>query len=301
MLNRISLTKLKLLRNGKQKKVLFFVTKDNLSCEHTFHDLLNFVADLLKQDDSFVEKLSTQIIKNVQVKIGEIHIRYEDRVSSLGRPFALGITLHNLSVQTTDANWTKAIKDETSKFIFKELSLEGLSVYWNCDTILFSDKPVSEMLQLFKDGIAAKERKPTGYDYSMFYSFMSVYTCSMLVDYILILFLQCLDQSIHLLNCKSTRSLSRMGQIIPFLSCSLVWSWKNWLFVCMISSLLFSLILTCERYCKKINHKFPAGISKSQYRDIMLLLESMDWMTRAAPYRKYRPFVPSYAGHYKDW
>lgn len=124
------------------------------------------ISDLLKQDDSFVEKLSAQIVKNVQVKIGEIHIRYEDRVSSLGRPFALGVTLHNLSVQTTDANWTKAIKDEASKFIFKELNLEGLAVYWNCDTILYSDKPVSEMLQLFKDGIAAKERKPKGFEYS---------------------------------------------------------------------------------------------------------------------------------------
>lgn len=112
-----------------------------------------------------MEKLSTQIVKNVQVKIGEIHIRYEDRVSSLGRPFALGVTLHNLSVQTTDANWTKTIKDEASKFIFKELNLEGLAVYWNCDTVLYSDKPVSEMLQLFKDGIAAKERKPKGYEY----------------------------------------------------------------------------------------------------------------------------------------
>lgn len=121
--------------------------------------------DLLKQDDSFVEKLSANIIKNIQLVIGEIHIRYEDRVSSLGRPFALGITLHNLSVKTSDANWTKAIKDEAGRFIFKELCLDGLAVYWNCDTQLFSDKPVAEMMQLFKDGIAAKGRMPEGYDY----------------------------------------------------------------------------------------------------------------------------------------
>ncbi|KAK3913373.1 Vacuolar protein sorting-associated protein 13 [Frankliniella fusca] len=204
--------------------------------------------DLLKQDDSFVEKLSTQIVKNIQLKIGEIHIRYEDRVSSLGRPFALGITLHNLSVQTTDANWTKAIKDEASKFIFKELNLEGLAVYWNCDTTLFSDKPVSEMLQLFKDGIAAKERKPKGYEYM----------------------LGPINSSAKLqINQKPEQDGSNYS----------------------IPKLQLSLEL----------EKLAICISKSQYRDVMLLLESMDWMTRAAPYRKFRPFVPSYSGHSKEW
>lgn len=34
-----------------------------------------------EKQDTFVEKLVTQIIKNLQVKISEIHIRYEDDVS----------------------------------------------------------------------------------------------------------------------------------------------------------------------------------------------------------------------------
>ena len=33
--------------------------------------------------DTFLEKLATQVIKNVQVKITDIHIKYEDDVSSL--------------------------------------------------------------------------------------------------------------------------------------------------------------------------------------------------------------------------
>ena len=35
----------------------------------------------LEKQDSFVEKLVTQVIKNVQVKISNIHVRYEDDVS----------------------------------------------------------------------------------------------------------------------------------------------------------------------------------------------------------------------------
>jgi len=42
---------------------------------------------------TFLEKFITQIIKNVQVKITDIHIRYEDEVTKPERPFSMGITL----------------------------------------------------------------------------------------------------------------------------------------------------------------------------------------------------------------
>lgn len=35
-----------------------------------------------EKQDTFVEKLVTQVIKNLQVKISNIHIRYEDSVST---------------------------------------------------------------------------------------------------------------------------------------------------------------------------------------------------------------------------
>lgn len=36
----------------------------------------------MEKQDTFVEKLVTQVIKNLQVKISNIHIRYEDSVST---------------------------------------------------------------------------------------------------------------------------------------------------------------------------------------------------------------------------
>lgn len=38
----------------------------------------------LEKQDTFVEKLVTQVIKNLQVKISNIHVRYEDDVSAFG-------------------------------------------------------------------------------------------------------------------------------------------------------------------------------------------------------------------------
>lgn len=47
--------------------------------------------------------------------------------------------------------------------------------------------------------------------------------------------------------------------------------------------------------------KLYVGVSKSQYRDIIALASSMDRMTKGVPYRKYRPHLNSYKGHYKQW
>lgn len=62
-----------------------------------------------KVKDSFVEKLATQIIRNVQINIKTIHIRYEDRVTFPNHPFSFGCTLYDLTSYSTDSNWTKFI------------------------------------------------------------------------------------------------------------------------------------------------------------------------------------------------
>lgn len=66
-----------------------------------------------------MEKLATQIVKNVQVKITDIHVRYEDKVTKPEHPFSLGFTLHNLSVHTTDENWKACIVQDAATMIYK--------------------------------------------------------------------------------------------------------------------------------------------------------------------------------------
>lgn len=66
-----------------------------------------------------MEKLTTQIIKNVQLKITNIHIRYEDKVTHPNHPFAMGITLSNLSLETTDESWRPTIVQEMVTKIYK--------------------------------------------------------------------------------------------------------------------------------------------------------------------------------------
>lgn len=47
--------------------------------------------------------------------------------------------------------------------------------------------------------------------------------------------------------------------------------------------------------------KLFVGISKSQYRDIIALADTLGRMSKGVPYRKYRPHLNEYKGHYKEW
>uniref|UniRef100_A0A3P8UT30 Chorein N-terminal domain-containing protein n=1 Tax=Cynoglossus semilaevis TaxID=244447 RepID=A0A3P8UT30_CYNSE len=72
-----------------------------------------------EKKDTFMEKLATQVIKNLQVKITSIHLRYEDDLSDPQRPLSLGVTLSELSLQTADENWKPCILNEAAKIINK--------------------------------------------------------------------------------------------------------------------------------------------------------------------------------------
>lgn len=84
-----------------------------------------------------MEKLVTNIIKNVQVKIANIHVRYEDKITKPMQPFSLGITLHNLSVHTTDENWKACIVQEAVTMIYKVSDLQ-LRLCWKTVTVSMS-------------------------------------------------------------------------------------------------------------------------------------------------------------------
>ncbi|XP_025927235.1 vacuolar protein sorting-associated protein 13C-like [Apteryx rowi] len=84
-----------------------------------------------EKKDTFLEKLATQVIKNVQVKITGIHVKYEDDITDPQHPVSLGMTLGELSLLTTNENWIPSILNEAEKMIYKLLCLDSLSVYWN--------------------------------------------------------------------------------------------------------------------------------------------------------------------------
>uniref|UniRef100_A0A8C3SRI4 Vacuolar protein sorting 13 homolog A n=1 Tax=Chelydra serpentina TaxID=8475 RepID=A0A8C3SRI4_CHESE len=105
-----------------------------------------------EKQDTFVEKLVTQVIKNLQVKISNIHVRYEDDVNLF--PF-----------QTSDQNWNPCLHDEASKLFYKLVRLDNLFAYWNVKSVMFYHGGYDESLNNLKHGVACRNVIPEGYDF----------------------------------------------------------------------------------------------------------------------------------------
>ncbi|ESO95114.1 hypothetical protein LOTGIDRAFT_160876 [Lottia gigantea] len=111
------------------------------------------------KQDSFAEKLATQVIKNIQIKVSNIHVRYEDNLTNPNHPFAIGATLKDLLFQTTDENWTPTVIKDAVTQIYKLLRLDMLSVYWNSSDRMFQDLPKEAILPALKSSLNPAENK----------------------------------------------------------------------------------------------------------------------------------------------
>lgn len=118
-------------------------------------------------DKTFAEKLVTQIINNIQIKIKNIHIRFEDKTSAK-KPFAFGVSLSGFTALTVDSTGKPTLATEDITQVFKKVALEGLSVYLNCNSLLFSEKSPIEYPKLFSENIASRDFVPENFNYGNF-------------------------------------------------------------------------------------------------------------------------------------
>nr|CDS30225.2 Vacuolar protein sorting associated protein 13A [Hymenolepis microstoma] len=116
--------------------------------------------------DTFLEKLASQVIKNVQVVIENIHIRYEDQTTIRGLRFSAGITLSRLAFQTCDAFGQPVIlANDSSKEFFKLAELDSFAIYWNHNSALYGNLPTGPLRNVMSSSIASFDRTTTGMDY----------------------------------------------------------------------------------------------------------------------------------------
>ncbi|KAI3372816.1 hypothetical protein L3Q82_023273 [Scortum barcoo] len=136
----------------------------------------------LEKQDTFVEKLVTQVIKNLQVKISNIHVRYEDDVTNPDCPLSFGVSLKNLSLQnlkvisspilhclsnlqTSDKNWKPSLLNENSRLFFKLVQLDDLFAYWNVNSVLFSNHTADKALQCLQRSMNPHSSLPVSHDF----------------------------------------------------------------------------------------------------------------------------------------
>ncbi|KAF8254179.1 hypothetical protein K440DRAFT_652243 [Wilcoxina mikolae CBS 423.85] len=113
-----------------------------------------------KKNQSFAASLTTKILDNLQITVKNIHIRYEDAISTEGHPFSLGFTLEEFSAISTNERWEPDFIQGHVEISHKLARLSGLAVYWNTDSEHFSSKSHDEIVQTFRK-LAGKEQSAT--------------------------------------------------------------------------------------------------------------------------------------------
>ncbi|XP_069383488.1 intermembrane lipid transfer protein VPS13C isoform X8 [Paralichthys olivaceus] len=130
-----------------------------------------------EKKDTLKEKLATQVIKNLQVKISSIHLRFEDDLSDPERPLSMGVTLSELSLQTTDESWKSCILNEAAKIIYKLGRLECLCAYWNVNSQMFYKRSWEDIVDQLKSGISSSDQQLPHYQYIFKPIFASAKMC----------------------------------------------------------------------------------------------------------------------------
>lgn len=100
----------------------------------------NILGNDAPESPTFIENLMTTIMNNLQVFIHNIHIRYEDSVMS-ENPFACGICLQSISVETTNSKWKPTTTIQSLSSVYQMIRLESLSIYCNpvCSELVGKD------------------------------------------------------------------------------------------------------------------------------------------------------------------
>ncbi|KAM8974085.1 intermembrane lipid transfer protein VPS13C isoform 2-T2 [Pelodytes ibericus] len=198
-----------------------------------------------EKKDTFLEKLATQVIKNLQIKITNIHIRYEDDITDVNIPVSVGVTLHELSLQTSNESWIPCILNEATKVIYKLVCLDSFSTYWNVNSPMYYHNSREHILDNLKKGVMSSSQKPKDY----MYIFQPV--------------------------SASAKLYMNPNAEIELKTAKLDWNME-------------------------VQH-VAIELTKPQYLSMIDVLESVDYMVRNAPYRKYRPEVSLHEDTRKWW
>eukprot|EP00833_Pecoramyces_ruminatium_P010854 jgi/Orpsp1_1/1184886/evm.model.c7180000091381.1 len=102
------------------------------------------------KQETYMTQLMAKIIDNLQISINNIHVRYEDQKSNFKSPFSIGLTISQLTACSSNEEWEKKEFVKESNTTYKLLNLEGLSLYWNTNSELFSNRSSYDFFDMMK-------------------------------------------------------------------------------------------------------------------------------------------------------
>ncbi|XP_038078266.1 vacuolar protein sorting-associated protein 13D-like isoform X2 [Patiria miniata] len=116
---------------------------------------------------AYSTSLFYNVLENIQLKVRDVHIRYEDTTTIPNESFAFGITIKSLSAQSTDENWkARIVQGEKDAMRFKLLQLENFAIYWDTNIQLYGDLDINDLRDaLQKREVSADAPRAQQHDY----------------------------------------------------------------------------------------------------------------------------------------
>jgi len=92
------------------------------------NDKKSFISRI---EEEIVGGIVLKILDSIQIYIENIHIRYEDEVSNKKHPFAIGLFVGGIQIESTDHSWNPLISGFKRDIMKKRLQLQHLGIYFD--------------------------------------------------------------------------------------------------------------------------------------------------------------------------
>ncbi|XP_072305385.1 intermembrane lipid transfer protein VPS13D isoform X3 [Eucyclogobius newberryi] len=102
---------------------------------------------------SVTASVVTRIVENIELKIQDVHLRFEDDFSDPDKPFSFGVCINNVYAQNPS-------KEKGKKQLRqKRLEIEDFSVYWDSQCTMLGQLPVNQIQEAMAECMQSREHQ----------------------------------------------------------------------------------------------------------------------------------------------
>ncbi|XP_077106391.1 intermembrane lipid transfer protein VPS13D isoform X2 [Ranitomeya variabilis] len=157
----ISISRLHLVGSPDKQEDFDELREKLLECAHK-KALLKVLEEKWKSEQeqkgesywySVTASIVTRIVDNIELKIQDVHLRFEDGVTYPSRPFAFGVCIKNVSVQNASREPVERFKRN------KQLEIKDFSIYWDVHSTLLGDLPPGELQDAMDKSMESREHQ----------------------------------------------------------------------------------------------------------------------------------------------
>uniref|UniRef100_A0A8C8S437 Vacuolar protein sorting 13 homolog D n=1 Tax=Pelusios castaneus TaxID=367368 RepID=A0A8C8S437_9SAUR len=100
---------------------------------------------------SVTASVVTRIVENIELKIQDVHLRFEDGITNPSQPFAFGVCIKNVSMHN-------AVNEPVEKLMRKkQLDVSDFSIYWDTYCTLLGDLPLGELQEAMDKSMESRD------------------------------------------------------------------------------------------------------------------------------------------------